>query len=185
MVDASTLFPLVVPGGYLSGDAHALRRTLIDGLEVALVSRYEGLAHYMRAEDLAEAALSEEEALGVAVSNLGGVVDRGELRPTTAGDAERPQMLMFGDHWLAATCILLPALWRLAREAFGTEALVASIPHREALIVFPEGTPESRAEVRSTITVAERGVRKPITERLLRLTPTRGPWWERPPVEWL
>ncbi len=194
-LDRSTLFPLLVPRGYLSGAPRALCWRLLDGLEVALVSyqrtavdpaqEARGVAQYVRGEDLGGPVLTAEEARAIALENLVSLVERKALSPTVTGDGDHG-MLMFVDHWLAATCVLLPGLWGLAREALGTGELVASVPHRDALLVFPMGTAESRAAVTSAITIAERGVRKPITDRLLRVLPRAvEPWWERAPVEWL
>jgi hypothetical protein len=75
-----------------------------------------------------------------------------------------------GGHWAAAAAILLPGVRDLAVKALKTKDICASIPHREALLLFPKGTRTSRDAMRALIKEKETDPSKPLTFELFELT---------------
>jgi hypothetical protein len=181
-IDPRSLYPLVVPVGYvLPGNVH---RPLLSGVEVTLVVDLHGFVRGVRAVDLADTKLSEEQAYRVALGNLEAAAKRNEIHANLLGGKNgAPRFVMFSDHWLAATCVLLGGAAKMARDALGTDQLIAMIPHRDVLIVFADGDVGSREKGRRFFLDKESDGRKPITDRLLRLLPPSDkPFYERSPV---
>src|SRR5262249_15587292 len=103
-----------------------------------------------------------------------------------AGLDGKVKMVIWADHWLAATCLLLPGLHKMALAALGTATVVATIPHRDVLILFADNGPADRAATAMLIREKEKDGRKPITNRLLRLFPdVKKPFYEQPIAEYV
>jgi hypothetical protein len=95
-------------------------------------------------------------------------------------------MVIWTDHWLAATCLLLPGLHKMASGNLGTDNIVATIPHVDVLILFADKGPEHRARAAEMIRENEQDGRRPITDRLLRLLPgTTKPFYEQAVVKYV
>lgn len=90
-----------------------------------------------------------------------------QMFPT--GPAGQP-FIVAGGHWDAAATVLLPGDGRRAVEALKTDAVLASIPHREALLSFHKGTRASRDAMRSLIREKESEGYKALTFELFELT---------------
>ena len=74
----------------------------------------------------------------------------------------------------------------MASAALGTENIIATIPHRDVMILFADNGSESRAATAKMIRENEKDGRKPITDRLLRLLPgTRKPFFEEALVKYV
>ena len=73
-------------------------------------------------------------------------------------------------HWAAATAILLPKLRQLVEGPLETSDILASIPHREAMLLFPRGDRAQRDAFREMIRDKESDGRKPLTFELFALT---------------
>ena len=188
------LYPLVVPSGYAQGSVH---RRLVDGIEVTLVlvvgepTRSAstgidvGLIRSVTSAELAAAKLDEAEAYRIALENLEAAAHRGDIHAAMlGGDHGAAKFVLFSDHWLAATCVLLGGLHKMAAAALAAERLVVLIPHRNVMIVFPDGDAASREKWRRYFLEKEKDGRKPITDRMLRLSVASGkPFYEQPPVE--
>jgi hypothetical protein len=169
---------------------------LLDGLEVALVIDHPGeendsgitagLAEYVRDVDLAAAGLTPTEAYHVAVDNLERAAKAREIRASGAqGDDGEVKLVIWADHWLAATCLLLPGIYEMAAKALGTKEIVAAIPHRDVLILFADKSPAYRAGTAAMIRDNEKDGRKPITNRLLRVLPGGKPFYEQSVVKYV
>ena len=78
------------------------------------------------------------------------------------GPQSKP-FILFGGHWAAATCILLPKLRVLAGTSLGTAELCVSVPHREAMLIFPRGDRAYREAMRAMIREKEGNGTKPLT----------------------
>jgi hypothetical protein len=74
-------------------------------------------------------------------------------------------------HWLSAATLLWTGLYELASENLKSVKILASIPHRDALLVFPEGIFEYRTLMRDFVKQHESDGRKPLTWELFRITP--------------
>lgn len=176
-LDQAKIYPYLVPPAYpdtLSTPGHS-RRVLGHGLAVALVVDRDGLAEGVSAEQLRQARLGLDAAYAVAAQNLAGLLRSQtiKLQLVERGPEGRPFVLI-GGHWDAAAAILDPRLHALAAGALKTNALCASVPHREALLIFPKGTRRSRDAMRALIRENESGAPKPLTLELFELT-AEGP----------
>lgn len=182
-LEKAAVYPVIVPTGYLpTGPVH---RPLIAGLEVALVENRDGgsavgLARYLRQQDLEGMTLDDAYKLGLA--NLEAAAKRQEIPIQGRGSGSGVDMIVWGDDWRAATCLLLPGVAQMAHDRLGAGPLLALIPHRNVLVILADG-PARDATVK-TVLDAEQGDRKPITNRVLRLVPSDQPFWVKPPVAW-
>lgn len=70
----------------------------------------------------------------------------------------------------AATAILLPRLRDLVAGQVGSREICASIPHREAMLLFAKGDRAHRDEMRALVREKESDGRKPLTFELFELT---------------
>src|SRR2546430_13426595 len=86
-------------------------------------------------------------------------------------DGAHGKLIVWSGHWLAASCILLPGLWKLSSARLKSDQLVAAIPHRDALLIFSDQDKTIRDETAAFIREQENFGRKPITDRLVRLLP--------------
>ncbi|WP_158619190.1 MULTISPECIES: hypothetical protein [unclassified Corallococcus] len=82
--------------------------------------------------------------------------------------------------WLIATCLVLPRLHTFAARALKDTKLLVSIPHRESLVIFPEGNAKARAKMRARIREVDGEGAKPHTFEFFSLsaegvTPFREP----------
>lgn len=161
-IDRSKLFPYIAP--------YAATWELGHGAMVDLVVDDGGLCYFLTPAALATAGLDLREARRLAVENL-----EEAARDVQASRFEGPggYFMVWGGDWLSAAFLLLPGLHAFAAPALETDAIVASIPHREALLLFPEGDERSRADMRALIAEKEGDGRKPITPELFSVQPDR------------
>ena len=182
-LDRAAVYPVIVPAGYLpTGPVH---KPLIPGLEVALVENRDGgsavgLARYLRPQDLDGLALDDAYKLGL--DNLEAAAKHQDIPIQGRGSGSGVDLIVWGDDWRAATCLLLPGVAQMAHTRLGDGPLLALIPHRNVLVILADG-PGRDATVK-TVLDAEQGDRKPITNRVLRLVPSDQPFWVKPPVAW-
>ena len=165
------IYPLLVPSSWFQ-DMAGYRGPFGQGVEMTLVDAGKDFLRSVTAEETA--ALGGEEPLfAAALGNLEDLAARREvgMRLFPTGPQERP-FLLFGGHWSAATCLLLPGLYALASRALGTGPLCASIPHRGTMILFPEGDAAYRAAMRQLILEKEGNKERPLTLDLFSLRET-------------
>ena len=192
-IDRSKLYPVIVPVGYVPKGTS--RMPLIEGLEVTLVidvrepdeaSKRPGMIRGVREVDLAADHVTPTEAYRIAIENLTAAAKKGLIHATGfPGPDGKIQFVLWADHWLAATCLLLPGLYEKMAATLGTENIIVMIPHRDVLVLFPDKDPEFRAATAKLVRDKEKDGTKRITERLLRLLPsTNKPFYEAPVVEY-
>jgi hypothetical protein len=174
--DASKIYPYLVPRTYLAHQPRrpaGLTRKLGHGIYVVLVHDLDGMVRNVSGGDLAALKLSPGEAHARALENLARLADEGAIamRHYRSGPDGQP-FILFGGHWAAAAAILLPRLRELAVRTLETDAVCASIPHRDAMLIFPTGTRSSRAAFIELIREQESDGAKPLTFGLFELTPT-------------
>jgi hypothetical protein len=174
--DAAKIFPYLVPYGYFEAageKAKAVSWPLGHGLHVALVHDLDGLVRNVVPEDLSTLGLTAEEAKERAIRNLESLAMSGAIgqQRFEAGPEKKP-FVLFGGHWAAATCILLPGLRGMGVKNVGSEDLCICIPHREALLLFSKGDRKYRDAMRKMIRQHESDGRKPLSFELFVLTPT-------------
>ena len=159
------LYPYLVPKEYLSHiDPAAPTESLGHGVYVTVVLDLDGVVRGVTAHDLSALGLDWSGARARAMLNVAALANRRaiSMQLFPKGPAGLPFILV-GGHWAAAALILSPKLPALASEKLGTHDVCASIPHREALLLFPCGTPESRNAMRALIRKNESNAPKPLT----------------------
>jgi hypothetical protein len=170
---AGNLYPYVVPVSYLERGGRDLSKPLGHDLYVALVFDRGGLVQSATSENLEGLDLSLDEAHAVAIGNLERLAADQQVKMAVFpnGPRSRPFVLV-GGHWAAASSILLPDLRRTASAPLGSEELCASIPHREAMLVFACGDRAYRDSMRAFVREKEADGDKPLTFELFRLDQT-------------
>lgn len=134
-------------------------------------------------QDMVVRNLSDDEIPGLGLASIDECwatahanIDRVFRDQTKAAmfPAESPDLvdlILCGDTWLAASCIVRPGLHAWASKNLGgQQQLLVSIPNPEALLIFPRGTAPQRAAMRARIRGAEAEHRKPITWELFELS---------------
>ena len=171
--DVAKIFPYVVPSSYLDEPgtpSNSVIWPLGHGLVVALVFDLGGLVRNVQPEDLVSLGLTTEQAKQRAIENLAQIAESGVIgQQRFTGPNQKPSVL-FGGHWAAATCILLPGLREMGKKNIGNEPLCVCIPHRDALLMFAKGDQAYREAMVKLIKQNESGARKPLTFEFFELT---------------
>lgn len=171
--DASKILPYVVPAVYLDyqrEDAKPLTWALGHGLHVVLVHDLGGSVGNVLPEELTALGLTVEQAKKKAIENLELLAKSGAIGQRRFDGPNQKPFVLFGGHWAAATCILLPGLRQIGLKNVGTEEICICVPHREALLMFPKGDKEYRSVMLKMIRERESDGRKPLTFDLFELT---------------
>lgn len=170
--DVAKVYPYVIPADYLAGSSgtRTLSWPLGHELHVALVHDLDGLVRNVTPEELVGLGLSLDEAKKRAVDNLSALFKSGEIKASRFNGPDGKPFILVGGHWATATCILLPNLHKFAAPNLGTEELCVSIPHREAMLIFPKGDKAYRDLMRRMIREKESDGRKPLSFELFTLT---------------
>jgi hypothetical protein len=168
---AANLYPYVVPATYLRDGGQGLSRPLGHGIHVALIFELGTAAQNATPEDLHALRLSVDDAHRVALQNLERLIAAQKVKMTVlpSGPGSRPFVLV-GGHWAAATSILLPNLAGTVAAPLGTQDLCASIPHREAMLIFGCGDRAYRDSMRALVREKESGGLRLLTYELFRLS---------------
>lgn len=167
---AEDVYPYAVTAAYPQSGL-GVEPLLGNGVRVALVVDLGGVVRGLTDADLHSLGMTWNEVRERAMDNLDRLEREGkiQMRLFNAGPAGQPFILV-GGHWAAATFILSRKLRSTAAEALGTNDLCASIPHREALLVFPKGDRASRDSMRTMIRAKEADGAKPLTWDLFELS---------------
>ena len=170
-IDLARLYPYVTPRSYLdAGTEQQEIRALDHGLVLLLAEDNDGVCRILDRGALEDEGLDVDRALERAVSNLEAALKRRDI-PIARFDGSGG-LIRFGDHWLAASCIVLPGLRDFVSSQLGTDDIYAAIPHRDVLLCFPAGDVKTVDATRSAIRDAEADGRKPLTWELFRLPVT-------------
>jgi len=176
--DIGRCYPYFVPKDYLQyqpSNENGLVRLFGHGLFVLLVQDQDGLVKNVTPDDLAAANLSAESAHERALDNLQKLLASGQIgiMRYDEGPHGRPFILV-GQHWASAACVLLPKIRSFAQKNLDQDEIVASIPHRDVMLLFPKPATEELAEIRKFVVEHESEGRKPLTFELFELT-EKGP----------
>jgi len=176
--DMGRCYPYVVPKDYLQhqpDDGKGLVRPFGHGLFVLLVQDQDGLVQNVTPDDLAAAKLTADVAHEKALANLEKLFSSGQIKAMKyeKGPHERPFILV-GEHWAAAACIMLARVRSFAQKSLGQDDIVASIPHRDVMLLFPKPAKGALGEIRKFVVEHESEGRKPLTFEPFELT-EKGP----------
>lgn len=165
--DIGRCYPYIVPKDYLQNqpdDGKGLVRPFGHGLFVLLVQDENGLVKNVTPDDLAAAKLTAKSAHEKALDNLQKLFASGKIKAMKydKGPHDRPFILV-SEHWASAACILLPKVRSFAQKNLGQDEIIASIPHRDAMLLFPKPAKDGLAEIRKFVVEHETVVRKPLT----------------------
>jgi hypothetical protein len=147
------LYPIVLTADELPpvADQEGLATPLGHDLYVSLVEEHGGRRLPVRLVDLSQLMLDAYGGHVVAVDNLERVAKSRGLNATLYRTKSEQPFVAWHGSWLAASCCQLPYLYKLVRRQLGADHLCLSIPHRGALLLFPQGDQASRDEMRSVI----------------------------------
>ncbi len=176
--DIDRCYPYIVPKDYLQhqpDDGKGLVRSFGHGLFVLLVQDQDGLVQNVTPDDLAAAKLTAEAAHERALDNLQKLFASGQIKAMKydKGPHDRP-FIHVGEHWASAACILLPKVRNFAQKNLGQDEIVASIPHRDVMLLFPKPTKLELAEIRKFVIEHESEGLKTLTFEPFELT-EKGP----------
>lgn len=172
--DIDRCYPYIVPKEYLEHQAdHAtgLVRPFGHGLFVLLVQDLDGLVQNVTADDLATAKLTADSAHETALGNLQKLFVSGQILAMKYDNGPRDgPFIVVGEHWAAAACILLPKVRGFAQQNLSQKEILASIPHRDVLQLFPKPAKGDVEKLRKFVVEHESGCRKPLTFEPFELT---------------
>ena len=168
-IRATEIYPYLVTAAY-PVPSSATYREIGNGLRVAIVSEHGGLVRSVTPAEIAELGMSWTDAEKRAAQNLERLAKDGKIGMQLFREGPAGPFILFGGHWGAAACLLLPRLHGLAAESLESDALGASVPHRDALLVFPRGDHARRDAMRAMIREKEGDGAKPLTFDLFELT---------------
>ena len=163
------LYPYVVPKTAFPNAPESVTRFLGNDIIEILVFEINGKIRPVDTNDLKQMNLTFDEAEKIAVDHLAEKAELGEIR--MKGFDQGPhgkKFLLFGGHWLAATCILLPDLSsdRTKKTLGTTDEICASIPHSEAMLLFQKGDVQYRKAMMEMIREKEAWGERRLTEKL-------------------
>ena len=170
---ADTLYPYVVPASYLPASdstSRELARPLGHELYVMLVFDLHGAVRNAIAKDLARLGLTAEKAHERALQNLEKLLQDEKIQMAVFHGPMGKPFVLVGGSWAAATSLLVPGLRDLVAERLATKEICASIPHREALLLFAKGDRAYRDQMRALVREKESDGTKPLTFGLFELT---------------
>jgi hypothetical protein len=176
--DIGRCYPYIVPTDYLQhqpDDGKGLVRPFGHGLFVLIVKDEDGLVQNVTPDDLAASKLTADAAHGKALENLQNLFASGRIKAMKydKGPREGP-FIVVGEHWAAAACILLPKVRSFAQKNLGKHEILASIPHREVMLLFPKPAKGELAEIRKFVVERESEGQKPLTFEAFELN-DKGP----------
>ncbi|WP_090107356.1 MULTISPECIES: hypothetical protein [unclassified Leifsonia] len=166
----SLIYPYLVTDAYPGTSDASLSRGIGHGVFVQIVEDHDGVVASAGPERLASGGGGIEVCLPEAIANLDALLRSGAIgsRVFPTGPGGMP-FALFGGHWAASSVLILPSLLSILGPHLGTK-LVASVPHREALLVFPASDASSRDEVRDFVREHESDGARPLTPELFALT---------------
>jgi len=174
-IELGKIYPYIVPSGYidkLPATTDGFVLPLGHDVFAMLVHDLDGLCRNVFEGELAEVRLDAAQAHRRALANLEQLAEGNAIQKALYRGPEGMPFILWSGHWLAASCARLPSLHAIASEILQTTALCVSIPHRESLLIFPQGTRQQRDQMREIIRRNEGDANKPITWELFKLTPT-------------
>lgn len=167
-VRTERLYPYVVPASYLeSMPTHQPLRTLGHDLVLMIAEDLDGTCRVLAREQLREEGLAVDTVLDQACVNLETLLKRQEITMQSFR-VERGTIVRFGDHWLAASCLVHTGVADFVRKTLATdEDIYVSVPHRDVMLCFPASLQKVACKL---IREHESDGRKPLTWELFRWT---------------
>ncbi|HLX64332.1 MAG TPA: hypothetical protein VKX17_23870 [Planctomycetota bacterium] len=170
----SKIYPYVVPEGYLAfmpKPPEGFFRALGHNTYLSLVIDFDNICGCVTPDMLNEHGMSIDEAHQKAVLNLQKLAtDESAIQKTAHKAPDGTQFVVWGSHWLAASCLVLPNLFSWARKTLGTDEILASVPERETMVLFPQKDRATRDRMRQLIAHVEKDPKKPITWELFSIS---------------
>jgi hypothetical protein len=165
----SLIYPYLVTDAYPGTRDSSLSRDLGHGVFLQIVQDHGGAVASFGSTPFAASGDTLDTCLPEALANLEALLRSGAIgsRVFPTGPGGRP-FALFGGHWAASSVLTLPSLSSLLEPHLGNE-LVVSVPHREALLVFPGPDDASRHEARAFVREHEADGAHPLTFELFAL----------------
>jgi hypothetical protein len=137
MLDRSLpLFP------YVSMRKSSRKRTplvsIANEVHVTLLHVSEPASRVLYREDLERAELDPVAAYDSARARLGRLVRARLVSVRVIAGPWRSRCLAFQHSFLAASCMVLPDLFCMAKDVLGTDTMCISLPRRDTMIVMPD-----------------------------------------------
>ena len=164
--DPAQLYPRLITG---AADSAGLVRPLGNGLAVALVADQDGVLKEIKAADLKKMDLTPALAHRRALDNLSAYFRAGKMKIDRLEGPRDAPYIMCSSYWLCSSLLLYSELADWAGEILGSEDLLLSVPHRDALIVFRQGKKTDPAAWKKFIAEKEAGAPDPLTPELFEL----------------
>lgn len=162
-VDPDSIYPYLVPEEYLQFHGDAPHWTLGHGIQIVLVIERDGLVQNLRNEELEQLSMTADAAYDLAVENLDKLLKANAIGMQKLNGPQGKPFILMGGHWATASAILDHGLLDWSTKILGTDEICISIPHREALLIFPRGDEAYRAEMLAMIRDKESDHNKMLT----------------------
>jgi len=171
-LDPDKIFPYIVTTNYLEhqeAGPEGLTYPLGNGLLVTLVHDLNGLGRNVLGSELAAVGLSPRQAHTQAKENLVKLVKSGVVTMRKFDSSQGKPFIIFTDHWLSASCVLLPDIHALATRHLGTDEICVCIPQRDSMLLFPKTDRTFRNEMMQVIRKNESDAGKPLSFGLFQI----------------
>jgi hypothetical protein len=172
-MDLAKVYPYVVPVGYIElapGGPDGFVVPVGHDLFALPVHDLDGLCRNVLPDELAAAGLGTAALHQRALDNLEALAKGPDIHKSMHQGPGGMPFVVWSGHWLTASCLRLSGLYAFASRALKADAVCVSVPHREAMLVFPVGTREQRDQMRAIIRENEADAPKPLTWELFTLS---------------
>jgi hypothetical protein len=118
---------------------------------VTLVYDTNGSVRNLVTNDLESLNLSIAEAHQFALDNLANLAETDLIKKRLIKGPDDQLIMVWGGHWLSATCVLLPNLNSWFKSEMNIPVILGSVPRRGLLYLFPKGDKFSQEKMRNFV----------------------------------
>lgn len=135
-------------------------------LYVTLVYDLNGTVRNLVQSDLDRMEISVIKAHEYALDNLANLAETDKIAKRLVQGPDNIPMMVWGGHWLASSCILLPNMHTWFESTMNTSKVLASIPSRDMLMLFPKMNQDSTDRVQRFVRYNNNKFESPLSLRL-------------------
>ena len=139
-------------------------------LYVTIVYDLNGSVRNLVQSDLDRMEITVAKAHEYALDNLANLAETNKIAKRIVKGPDNIPMIVWGDHWLTSSCILLPNMHNWFEKEMATARVLASIPSRDMLMLFPFQNEESKDRVQRFVRYNNNKFESPLSLRLFILS---------------
>jgi uncharacterized protein YtpQ (UPF0354 family) len=168
-IDVNNIYPYLITNNYPgTDDSTGITYPIGNEIFATLVLDLNGLVQNVQPKDLKRASMTVKDAHRTALENLQKRFKSGDIKAQRFDGPQNKPFILVGGSWLAATAILLPDISERAKKNLNSDSICFSIPHRDAMLIFPKGDSSYLEEMKRMINEKESDGSKPLTFKLFK-----------------